>query len=218
MPFVPGLRSPHARVGRLVVFGRMLDKIRLEARGELPGDYRSNLGDGQPSFFDGRCCRFLGLPYPSLRLRTLQGGCDEEILSWAHAAGAARSDEDCLIWNRYMSKIGWRDDRSETVREQDRVVVQIDSPGAVPGQVSGAAFAARGTARIAGLDCTQWATTDTDGRPTLACITQDGVLLQAASGDHVLLVAVEVRYAEQDAALFRVPEGYRRVIADPVKR
>ncbi len=35
MPSVPGLRSPYAKVGRLVYFGRMLDKIRLHAAGRL---------------------------------------------------------------------------------------------------------------------------------------------------------------------------------------
>ncbi len=41
MPPVPGLRSCYARVGRLVYFGRMLDKIRLHAAGRLPADYRN---------------------------------------------------------------------------------------------------------------------------------------------------------------------------------
>jgi gluconokinase len=118
MPSVPGLRSPHAKVGRIVVFGRTLDKIRLHARGALPPEYQPNLGEARPTLFDARCCRFLGVAYADLRLRALQGGCDEEILAWAHAAGAPRSDEECMIWNRFMTKIGWRDDRGEFLREQ----------------------------------------------------------------------------------------------------
>jgi carbohydrate kinase (thermoresistant glucokinase family) len=118
MPSVPGLRSPHAKVGRVVVFGRTLDKIRLHSRGALPPEYQPNLGEPRPTLFDARCCRFLGVAYADLRLRALQGGCDEEILAWAHATGAARSDEECMIWNRFMTKIGWRDDRSEFLREQ----------------------------------------------------------------------------------------------------
>ena len=35
MPNIPGLRSTYAKVGRLVYFGRMLDKIRLHAAGQL---------------------------------------------------------------------------------------------------------------------------------------------------------------------------------------
>lgn len=100
----------------MIHFGRMLDKVRLNARGALPADYIANLGDGRPQQFDARCCRFLGVDYAAVRARVLQGGCDEEILAWAHANGAARSDEECVVWNRFISKLGWRDDRSDTLR------------------------------------------------------------------------------------------------------
>ena len=49
------------KVGRLIYFGRMLDKIRLHAAGQLPPDYAENLGEHQFTL-DGRCCRFLGVP------------------------------------------------------------------------------------------------------------------------------------------------------------
>src|SRR5437868_3858931 len=39
-----GIRSPSARVGDLVYFGRMLDKIRAHEKNELPPDYQTNLG------------------------------------------------------------------------------------------------------------------------------------------------------------------------------
>ena len=78
MAHVPGLRSPYVKVGRLVYFGRMLDKIRLHAAGKLPvADYAANLGKG----FDGRCCNFLRVNYDELKARTLAGGTDEEILA-----------------------------------------------------------------------------------------------------------------------------------------
>jgi len=118
MPNVAGLRSPHAKVGRIVVFGRMLDKMRLNARDALPADYQPNLGEVRLPLFDARCCRFLGVSYEELRARVLQGGCDEEILAWAHARGTPRNDEECMIWNRFMTKIGWRDDRSDLLRER----------------------------------------------------------------------------------------------------
>jgi carbohydrate kinase (thermoresistant glucokinase family) len=118
MPQVPGLRSPHARVGRIIIFGRMLDKIRLQARAALPAEYQPNLGEVRQPLFDARCCRFLGVSYEELRARVLQGGCDEEILAWAHSNGAARNDEECTIWNRFMSKVGWRDDRCDLLRQR----------------------------------------------------------------------------------------------------
>ncbi len=116
MPRVTGLRSPHARVGRVVLFGRILDKIRLAARGALPPEFEPNLGEGGLELLDAQCCRFLGVTYAALRARTLAGGCDEEILSWAQAHGTARSDEACAIWNRYMTKWGWRDDYTDALR------------------------------------------------------------------------------------------------------
>jgi gluconokinase len=101
----------------VVLFGRVLDKIRLAARGALPPEFHQNLGEASPELLDAQCCRFLGVAYAALRARTLQGGCDEEVLSWAQAGGAARSDEACAIWNRYMTKWGWRDDHSDALRE-----------------------------------------------------------------------------------------------------
>ncbi len=128
MKRITGLRSPHARVGRIVCFGRMLDKIRLHARGALPPEYQASLGDGKAPQFDGRCCRFLGVGYDDVRRRALEGGCDEEILAWAHAQGAPRTGDECVAWNRFITKIGWRDDRSDVLRE--RVVEYGFAPGA----------------------------------------------------------------------------------------
>ncbi len=120
MPHVPGLRSPYEKTGRLVYFGRMLDKMRLHAAGRLPADYVANLGDqGAPNFFDARCCRFLGVTYADLRARTLEGGDDAAVLAWAEARGGrARTDEECEIWNMFMSKRGWRDAASATVQQR----------------------------------------------------------------------------------------------------
>jgi gluconokinase len=118
MPNVPGLRSPYAKVGRLVYFGRMLDKIRLHAAGRLPAEFAANIGEATPRFFDARCCRILGIKHTELTVRTLQGGTDEEILAWAHAHGTPRTDEECQIWNAFMAKLGWRDEASERVKQR----------------------------------------------------------------------------------------------------
>ncbi len=120
MPAVPGLRSPYAKVGRLVYFGRMLDKIRLHAAGQLPPDYVANLGepaDGR-KVFDVRCCRFLGVKFADLQVRTLAGGTDEALLAWAHAQGQPRTDDECEIWSWFMAKRGWRDDAADTLRQR----------------------------------------------------------------------------------------------------
>ena len=128
MPNVPGLRSCYGKVGRLVYFGRMLDKIRLHAAGKLPADYQVNLGDAQFYVLDGRCCRFLGVPYSALRERTLQGGTDDEILGWVQARGTARTDEECHMWNRFIVKLGWRDERSSVLPQRIKDSGLTDKP------------------------------------------------------------------------------------------
>ena len=121
MPHVPGLRSVYAKVGRLIYFGRMLDKLRLHAAGKLPADYVTNLGDSQFYVLDGRCCRFLGVPYSEIRERALTTrDSDEDILAWAHARGTPRTDEECHMWNRFILKLGWRDERTAVLPERIR--------------------------------------------------------------------------------------------------
>src|SRR5439155_18866999 len=62
------LRSPSDKIGGLFYFGRMLDKIRLHAKGELPSDYHANLGKG----FDEKCVKFLRFNYDGLVERVRQ--------------------------------------------------------------------------------------------------------------------------------------------------
>ncbi len=118
MPNVPGLRSPYIKVGRLVYFGRMVDKIRLHARGALPvDDYVPNLGKG----FDGRCCNFLRVKYDDLKAQVLSSNLsDEQLLAWAFERGGGRTDEECEIWNGFMMKRGWRDAGAETLAKRIR--------------------------------------------------------------------------------------------------
>src|SRR6266446_109031 len=72
--------SDYQETRGLIYFARMLDKIRLKAEGRLEDGYF--LGTEDPTFFDARCTRFLGVDYEELAVRTLQGGSDEEILDW----------------------------------------------------------------------------------------------------------------------------------------
>lgn len=113
---VDGLRSPHEKTGELVYFGRMLDKIRLHAEGKLPGDYTGNLGSG----FDGRCCSFLWVEYPTLVARVQQGGGDAEILEWCYTQGRKPSAEEFEIWNEFMRKRGWDDEATPILHRRLR--------------------------------------------------------------------------------------------------
>jgi len=114
MPAVPGLRSNYDKTGPLVYFGRMLDKIRLHAAGQLPPDYVANLGKG----FDLRCCTFLRVAYADLQARTLAGGTDPDVLAWAFTQGGGRSDDECVWWNTFMMKRGWRDEATPILQQR----------------------------------------------------------------------------------------------------
>jgi hypothetical protein len=111
---VPGLRSCYDKVGGIVYFGRILDKIRLHAKDKLPPEYHQNLGLG----FDGRCCGFLGVEYVDLVARVKLGGEDEEMLQWCFENGRKPGDEEIEVWNDFMRKRGWRDDASPRLEQR----------------------------------------------------------------------------------------------------
>jgi hypothetical protein len=102
--------SDYEETRGLIYFARMLDKIRLNAEGRLEDGYF--LGTEDPTFFDARCTRFLGVNYEELAVRTLQGGSNEEILDWCFAQGRKPSEEEIEVWNAFLAKRGWRDNGS----------------------------------------------------------------------------------------------------------
>ena len=105
MPVYP--KSPREMTRGMMYFPRMLDKIRIHARGELHEDYHENLGAVRAA--DGMCCNFLRVHYRDLRERVLQGGSDEEILDWCFEKGRRLNEGDLFVWNGFGSKLGWRD-------------------------------------------------------------------------------------------------------------
>jgi len=115
---IPGLRSAYDEVSGLVYFGRMLDKIRLHSRGELPSDY--NIGTKEWYDFDSRCTRFLGVKYSALKKRTLQRGSDLQLLRWCFKHGRKPKREEIEIWNTFMRKRGWKDSSSAGLEKDKR--------------------------------------------------------------------------------------------------
>lgn len=103
------LRSPFEKVGGLFYFGRMLDKIRVHAKSELPSDYHPNLGKG----FDEKCVKFLRVDYDKLVERVKHGGIDDEILEWCFTVGRKPTEHDIYVWNEFMRKVGWNDEVSK---------------------------------------------------------------------------------------------------------
>ncbi len=121
LPFptiIPGLRGPSDQVQGLVYFGRMLDKIRLQAAGKLPEGWQEQLGAAAKGSFDWRCCEFLKISYTSLVSETLKGRSDEELLAWAYANGRRPSDLEIEVWNAFMTKRGWRDAGTKRLHER----------------------------------------------------------------------------------------------------
>ncbi|MDQ6860060.1 MAG: DUF5069 domain-containing protein [Verrucomicrobiota bacterium] len=110
------VRSPAAKVGGIVYFGRMIDKIKAHAAGVLPADYEPNLGKG----FDARCARFLRVEYTALVQRVLHGGGDEDILLWCFTNGRRPEPDEIHVWNEYMRKVGWNDETSPTLMRRKK--------------------------------------------------------------------------------------------------
>jgi len=108
-------KSPKEMTRGIIYFPRMLDKIRLHARGELHEDYHKNLGAQRA--VDGACCNFLRVHYRDLRERVLQGGTDEEILNWCFENGRRPNEGDIFVWNSFASKLGWRDFATPTLEQ-----------------------------------------------------------------------------------------------------
>jgi hypothetical protein len=113
-------KSPKEMTNGMMYFPRMLDKIRLHARVELHEDYHKNLG--APRAADGVCCNFLRTHYRDLRDRVLQGGTDEEILEWCFENGRRLNEGDFLVWNGFVSKLGWRDFATPTLERAKKRV------------------------------------------------------------------------------------------------
>ncbi len=126
---IPGLRSPSAQVQGLVYFGRMLDKIRLAAAGQLPAGWQPMRGSTVKNSFDWRCCHFLHIDYAALEAETLKGGTDDELLAWAYKSGRQPDEVEIEVWNGFMMKRGWRDEVSE------RVVLRLGEIGLPAGTV-----------------------------------------------------------------------------------
>lgn len=102
------IRSPRHLTGGIVVFARVVDKIRLAAEGKLPSGYHLGNVPGNRTF-DDRLCKFLGVDFDALSDRVLAGGSDEEILDWAFSHGRKPDAEQIEVWNAFVTKRGWRD-------------------------------------------------------------------------------------------------------------
>ena len=109
-------KSPSEKVGGIVYFGRMAEKIRLMAAGELHADLHANLGKG----FDERCVDFLGVKYEALRGKVLEGLDDLQALEWCFENGKRPTENEIEVWNAFMSKRGWNDEVAEILASRKK--------------------------------------------------------------------------------------------------
>jgi hypothetical protein len=107
--------------------------------------------------------------------------------------------------------------RMFTVRDADRSVIEMAAPKSWMPGLGGARYTRRNADRVSGVPCTDWETTDSEGHAVLICLTEDGVMLRAALGARVLLIATELRREPQAAPVFQVPENYRRLSPPPIQ-
>jgi Domain of unknown function (DUF5069) len=109
-------RSPHEKVGGLVYFGRMLDKIRLKHTEQLHPELHQNLGAG----FDKRCADFLHVSYEALARKVIEGLDDRTALDWCFSTGQRPDAEQIYVWNEFMRKRGWKDEGTEMLERRKR--------------------------------------------------------------------------------------------------
>jgi hypothetical protein len=115
-----------------------------------------------------------------------------------------------------------RDRLTKVLPEQREYTVQ-DSPGRpAPGEflTSEMHFEKQRTAAVAGQPCTNWSIKSSDpvANGTVACITDEGVLLRMAVPDQSVppvMVARAVQYGTLAEGLFSPPPGFMRSRSDP---
>jgi hypothetical protein len=106
--------SPYDRASDVLYLPRMLDKIRMKQRGELPEEYHANMGKG----FDKNFCDFLHVDYGDVVVQTESGLDDAAVLAWCCDHGRKPDAQEIHVWNEYMRKRGWNDEYSERLKSR----------------------------------------------------------------------------------------------------
>ncbi|MBM9401818.1 hypothetical protein JUN65_09495 [Gluconacetobacter azotocaptans] len=97
---------------------------------------------------------------------------------------------------------------------QARTTIPAPGPAlSAPGQRAAGVWARGPSMVVAGQPCTVWHATDTDGRASDVCYTDDGVMLQVVRDGHVLVQADTLVRAAQPDPVFAIPDGLTEVRA-----
>lgn len=146
--------------------------------------------------------------------RTTGGAGTEPVdvrMEWSQELLSLRMDVPDIGWSVADHRTG----KGFIVMQEERRI--MDMPAIVHASQLGpspdASLVKEGTARIAGLGCTQWRYRDQNGQGTI-CLTEDGLMLQIVATQSGITggsEAIAVSYVPQDKARFMPPEGYVRV-------
>jgi hypothetical protein len=91
------LRSPRESLGGYIILPRLIDKVRLHAKRQLPEAYKANLLGDEPTL-DGRLLAFTGLDGTALRDIILRSHTDDEVLLWVQGHARPVSPEEQERW------------------------------------------------------------------------------------------------------------------------
>jgi hypothetical protein len=93
----PPLRSPRDTLGGYVILPRLIDKVRLHARGGLPPDYLPQLLGGEGTL-DRRFLSFTRLDREALRAAILACKDDQAVLAWVARHATPHTDAETRDW------------------------------------------------------------------------------------------------------------------------
>jgi hypothetical protein len=96
------LRSPREMLGGYVILPRLIDKVRLNARGLLPHEYVKNLLGSSAMTLDGRLLEFTGLAAEELKKAILSSDSDKAVLSWVESHARPHSMAERREWARQI--------------------------------------------------------------------------------------------------------------------
>ncbi len=91
------LRSPRETLGGYVFLPRLIDKVRLHAKKQLPEAYCGNLLKPPPAI-DGRFLEFKKIDPEEMRRAILESPDDRAILLWVEQNGVPRSETEKKDW------------------------------------------------------------------------------------------------------------------------
>lgn len=99
----PSLRSPRERLGGYLLLPRLIDKVRLHAKGALPPEYVGHLLKPPEFTLDGRFLSFTGLDAEKLREAVLTAENDEAILAWVERYAIRHTAAEKEAWAKAIA-------------------------------------------------------------------------------------------------------------------